>query len=102
MLRIHLLARVWRLCRLTGLLFLILFRNGVELQDLLKLFESLPVIFEKLDDMNGLNQLLKIFFSNFIIEPIKKDTFKGSKVSYKLNEPWKGFIESNDFVCGAG
>ena len=37
--------------------------------------------------MSELDQLLKIFFSNFIIEPIKKDTFKGSKVSYKLNEP---------------
>ncbi len=74
----------------------------ITFDEYLKLFESLPVIFEKLDDMNELNQLLKIFFSNFIIEPIKKDTFKGSKVSYKLNEPWKGFIESNDFVCGAG
>jgi len=74
----------------------------ITFDEYLKLFKSLPVIFEKLDDMNELNQLLKIFFSNFIIEPIKKDTFKGSKVSYKLNEPWKGFIESNDFVCGAG
>jgi hypothetical protein len=51
--------------------------------------------------MSELDELLKMFFSNFIIEPIKKDTFKESKVSYKLNEPWKGFIESNDFVCGA-
>ena len=57
---------------------------------------------KKLDDMSELDQLLKIFFSNSIITPIKKDTFKGSRVSYKLNEPWKGFIESNNFVCGAG
>lgn len=74
----------------------------ITFDEYLKLFEFFPVIFEKLDDMSELDQLLKIFFSNFIIEPIKKDTFKGSKVSYKLNEPWKGFIESNDFVCGAG
>ena len=74
----------------------------ITFDEYLKLFEFFPVIFEKLDDMSELDQLLKLFFSNFIIEPIKKDTFKGSKVSYKLNEPWKGFIESNDFVCGAG
>ena len=49
--------------------------------------------------MSELDQLLRVSFSNFIITPIKKDTFKESKVSYKLNEPWRGFIESNDFVC---
>lgn len=71
-------------------------------QEYLKLFESIPVIFKKIDNMNELDQLLRIFFSNFIIEPVSNDSFKGSKVSYKLNEPWKGFVESNDFVYGAG
>ena len=52
--------------------------------------------------MSELGQLLKIFFSNFIITPIKKIPLRGSKVSYKLNEPWRGFIESNNFVYGAG
>ncbi len=36
-----------------------------------------------------------------ILEPVQKGTFKGSKVVYKLNEPWKGFVDSVNFVRGA-
>ena len=34
--------------------------------------------------------------------PTEKDFRRGSKVTYKLNEPWEGFVKSNDFVPGAG
>jgi DNA invertase Pin-like site-specific DNA recombinase len=68
----------------------------------LKLFESTPVILGKIRDMKAMDALLRIFFSNFTITATNGDFRKGSKVSYKLNEPYNGFIESGDFVLGAG
>jgi site-specific DNA recombinase len=68
----------------------------------LKLLESTPVILSKIRDMKTMDALLRVFFSNFTIHPVKDDKFKGSKVTYKLNEPWQGFIDNDDFVCGAG
>jgi hypothetical protein len=50
----------------------------------------------------AMDTLLRSFFSNFTINPIVDGSFKGSSVSYKLNEPWKGFVENDDFVLGAG
>ncbi|NCU38936.1 hypothetical protein EOL96_07875 [Candidatus Saccharibacteria bacterium] len=70
-------------------------------KEYLKLLESTPVILEKMHDMEAMDKLLRIFFSNFTITPIKDGTFKGSTVTGKLNEPWNGFVESNDFVLGA-
>lgn len=52
-------------------------------------------------DMKAMDSLLRIFFSNFTIEPVQDGTFKGSKVVYRLNEPWKGFVDSGNFVLGA-
>jgi len=51
--------------------------------------------------LNSLDTLLRIFFSNFTITDTGKDFRKGSRVSYKLNEPYNGFVESGDFVLGA-
>lgn len=48
-----------------------------------------------------MDALLRIFFYNFTITPANKDFRQGSEVSYKLNEPWNGFVENDDFVCGA-
>ena len=67
----------------------------------LKLFESTPVILGKIRDMKVMNALLRIFFSNFTITPSGKDFRKGSEVSYKLNEPYEGFVQNGDFVLGA-
>ena len=71
-------------------------------EEYLKLLESTPVILSKIRDMKTMDTFLRIFFSNFTIYPIKDGTFKGSKVTYKLNEPWQGFIDDDDFVRGAG
>lgn len=68
----------------------------------LKLLESTPVILGKIRNMKVMDVLLRIFFSNFTITPISEGTFKGSEVSYKLNEPWNGFVENGNFVRGAG
>lgn len=71
-------------------------------EEYLKLLETTPVILGKIRDMETMDALLRIFFSNFTIHPAKDGTFRGSTVTYKLNEPWKGFVDANDFVLGAG
>ncbi len=71
-------------------------------EEYLKLLQLAPVILGKIRDMKAMDSLLRIFFSNFTIQPVQNGTFKGSKVAYKLNEPWNGFVENNDFVLGAG
>lgn len=71
-------------------------------EEYLKLFESTPVILGKIRDMKAMDTLLRIFFSNFTITATNEDFRKGSQVSYKLNEPYEGFVKSNDFVHGAG
>lgn len=70
-------------------------------EEYLKLLETAPVILGKIRDMKVMDMLLRIFFSNFTIKPVREGSFKGSIVTFKLNEPWKGFVESNDFVHGA-
>ena len=69
-------------------------------EEYLKLLETTPVILGKIRDMETMDALLRIFFSNFTIHPAKDGTFRGSTVTYKLNEPWKGFVDANDFVLG--
>lgn len=71
-------------------------------EEYLKLLETTPVILGKIRDMKAMDMLLRIFFSNFTITPATKGSFKGSKVVYKLNEPWAGFVENGNFVLGAG
>lgn len=71
-------------------------------EEYLKLLQSTPVILGKIRDMKTMDALLRIFFSNFTITPVKDGTFKGSIVTYKLNEPWQGFVDDDDFVSGAG
>lgn len=68
----------------------------------LKLFESTPVILGKIREMEIMDALLKIFFSNFTVVPATDGTYKGSQVLYKLKEPWAGFLVDKKFVFGAG
>ncbi len=82
-------------------------KNGVKdslptYEQYLKLFESTSVILSKIRDMKTMDTLLRIFFSNFTITPGEKSFAKGSTVSYKLKEPWEGFLVNGNFVLGAG
>ncbi len=52
--------------------------------------------------MKTMDSLLRYFFSNFTVSPIQDGNYKGSKVTYKLKEPYDGFLEDGDFVNGAG
>lgn len=69
-------------------------------ENYLKLLETTPVILNKIHSQETMDKLLRIFFLNFTITPTEKDFRRGSKVTYKLNEPWEGFVKSNDFVPG--
>jgi DNA invertase Pin-like site-specific DNA recombinase len=71
-------------------------------EEYLKLFESTPVILGKIRNMQAMDTLLRIFFSNFTITAANGDFRKGSQVSYKLNEPYEGFVKNGNFVLGAG
>jgi len=71
-------------------------------EEYLKLLESTPVALGKIREMETMDALLRIFFSNFTITPVLEKSFKGSTVAYKLNEPWEGFVKAYDFVSGAG
>lgn len=51
--------------------------------------------------MKAMDTLLGIFFSNFTIITTGKSFVRGSQMSYKLNEPYEGFVSTNDFVLGA-
>jgi DNA invertase Pin-like site-specific DNA recombinase len=70
-------------------------------EEYLKLLQSTPDILGKIRDMKVMDGLLRIFFSNFTITATGKDFRQGSEVVFELKEPWKGFLESNDFVYGA-
>ena len=71
-------------------------------EEYLKLFKSTSDVLGKIRDMKQMDTLIRIFFSNFTITATEKDFRKGAKVSYKLNEPYAGFVENGDFVLGAG
>jgi hypothetical protein len=70
-------------------------------EEYLKLLETTPVVLGKIRDMQVMDTLIRIFFSNFTITPDKDGFRKGSKVMYKLNEPYEGFVKNGDFVLGA-
>ena len=72
------------------------------LRNILNFYSLPPDILGKIRDMKVMDGLLRIFFSNFTITATNKYFRKGSAVTYKLNEPWEGFVNANDFVRGAG
>lgn len=71
-------------------------------EEYLKIMTTTPVILGKIHDMKDMDALLRTFFLKFTITPGEKGFRKGSEVSYILNEPWEGFVKSNEFVSGAG
>lgn len=68
----------------------------------LKLFSTIPDILSKTQDMAVMDALLRKFFSNFTVTGHNGKFLQGSSVSYELKEPWKGFLNDDEFVSGAG
>lgn len=74
----------------------------VTYEEYLKLLSSTPVILGKIQDMEVMDAFLRIFFSNFTIIPSSGDFKQGSRVVYKLKEPWNGFSSADKLSLGAG
>jgi DNA invertase Pin-like site-specific DNA recombinase len=68
----------------------------------LKLFENIGVIMSEMQNMELLDQVIKKFFSNFTIKQLGRGKEQRWDITYKLKEPWQGFLESNNFVHGRG
>lgn len=71
-------------------------------ENYLKLFSSTSEILLKTQDMKVMDALLKKFFSNFTVTGQNGRFSQGSEVTFELKEPWKGFLNNDDFVYGAG
>ncbi len=71
-------------------------------EEYLELFKSISVKLPKMHDMGQIDETLKIFFSNWTVKatiPVKQRRYE---ITHKLNEPWEGFINSNNFDLGRG
>lgn len=68
----------------------------------LELFSDLSVKLRKTDDMALLDQILRKFFSNLTIKRFGIGKEQRCEITYKLNEPYEGFVNSKDFDCGRG
>ena len=70
-------------------------------EEYLKLFRSIPVIFSNVRYMKVMDELLRFFFLNFTIHPHNGSFRKGSTATYKLKEPWDGFLSASKLSLGA-
>lgn len=66
----------------------------------LELFKNTSVILGKMHDMEAMDTVLRKFFSNFTIKDLGRGAEQRYEITYKLNEPWDGFIKSGNFVRG--
>ncbi len=66
----------------------------------LELFENIGVNLIKTHDMAVMDDIIKKFFLNFTIKDHGKARKQRYEVTYKLNEPWDGFVKDGDFDHG--
>lgn len=74
----------------------------VTFEEYLKLFQSIPVILDKMHDMRAMDIVLRNFFSNLTIKDLGRSAKQRYEIDYKLKEPYQGFLENGEFVCGRG
>ncbi len=68
----------------------------------LELFENIGVSLRDMHDMTAMDDTLKKFFLNFTIKAASKSEKQRWIITHKLNEPWAGFVKSDNFVRGRG
>jgi site-specific DNA recombinase len=68
----------------------------------LELFESIDVKLAKTHDMALIDQILRKFFLNFTIKATGKGKQQRCDITHILNEPFAGFVKSENFDCGRG
>ncbi len=77
--------------------------------------EALPTYKKYLELMNGVSDILmeeedgelkdsvvRVFFSNFTVTADSFEIKRGYNITHKLNEPFAGFVKSDNFVRGRG
>lgn len=74
----------------------------ISYEDFLELFKSVSVKLRESSDMGQIDEILRIFFSNFTVKQSGAGKQQRCEIAYKLNEPWKGFVANNDFLHGWG
>ena len=67
----------------------------------LELMQKIPDLLRSEIDMETLDKIGRIFFSNFSIAEDKVGIKQGYKVKYKLKEPWDRLFEIDVVNCGA-
>ncbi len=77
-------------------------QSVLEYSEYLELFENIGVILTKTHDMGLLDENIKKFFLNFSVKQWGLGKKQRSEVTFNLNEPFAGFIKSNNFVHGRG
>lgn len=68
----------------------------------LELFKFISVELPKTQNYELLDNVLRIFFSNYTIKRFGTGKQQRYEITHKLNEPWDGFIKSGDFDHGRG
>ena len=71
-------------------------------QQYLELFGSISVKLRETHDISVIDQVLRKFFSNFVVKQYGKGKQQRWDIDYKLKEPWQGFLENNNFDHGRG
>lgn len=66
----------------------------------LELFKFISVELPKTQNIELLDNVLGIFFSNYTIKRTGTGKQQRYEITHKLNEPWDGFIKSGDFDHG--
>jgi prefoldin subunit 5 len=75
-------------------------QSVLDYSEYLELFKNIGVTLRKTHDMDVLDENLKKFFSNFTVKQWGVGKQQRSKVTFNLNEPFAGFIKSDNFVNG--
>ena len=73
-----------------------------EYKNYLKLLSSASVTIPKMHDIAQMDDVIRIFFSNFYVRAYGVGKKQRYEIDYKLKEPWQGFLENGNFVYGRG
>ena len=68
----------------------------------LELMGNASVTIPKIHDIELMNGVIRMFFSNFKVTATGVGKKQRCEIEYKLKEPWDGFLKSNDFDRGRG
>lgn len=68
----------------------------------LELFKNTSDILWEEEEAELKDSVVRVFFSNFVVKAVGSGKQQRCDITHKLNEPWEGFVKSNNFVRGRG